>query len=406
MRIKGISILLTASLIVAIPAISQASTAKLGAKCSKVNTTSGSLVCKKVGSKLIWQKKAIAKPAPTPTATASPTPTATPAPTPTASPTPTPTPTPEPTGPSAPITFDNLDPKWTASVARKNLAEEYARLLQPKSTAIYHVGPTVKEDLFLEEKRLLTVAERMFSGYYSPSKFDVLMYSEKDGAWADEEKSKLSNDTQWSITRDIANNPYGCNFAGATITKDGGSMYSMCLDTKGRGINDKQTSIHEYFHLVQMKYSLNKMSCWMVEGSATYFGVALGVDGEDSTGKSTTIFLNQLANQYNPGGPRNQGSASKLRAQMASDAGAVKVMQDLEVNPGRDVDCLSYAAYSVGAIATEAIIGAKGFKAYMDFVSTFPTTSNWKSEFSKYFGLTPDEFYLKLAPYLRSRLAG
>jgi hypothetical protein len=268
------------------------------------------------------------------------------------------------------------------------------------------VGPTVREDLYLEEKRLLAIAEQMFSGYYDPAKFDVLIYSEKDGTWADELRSQLSSDPQWSISRDIANNPYACNFAGATITKTGGPMYSMCLDTKGRGIYDKQTTIHEYFHLVQQKFSINKMSCWLIEGSATYFGVTLGVDGADPTGKSTTTFLNQLAGQYNPGGPRNQGSAARLRAQLVTDAGAVKVMQDLEINPGRDVDCLSYAAYSVGAIATEALIGAKGFKAYMDFVSTFPRTNNWKSEFAQSFGLTPDEFYLKLAPYLRARLAG
>jgi hypothetical protein len=60
----------------------------------------------------------------------------------------------------------------------------------------------------------------------------------------------------------------------------------------------------------------------------------------------------------------------------------------------------------VGAIATEALIGAKGFKTYMDFVTTFPTTTDWKLDFKKAFGLAPDEFYLKLAPYLRSRLAG
>jgi hypothetical protein len=47
-----------------------------------------------------------------------------------------------------------------------------------------------------------------------------------------------------------------------------------------------------------------------------------------------------------------------------------------------------------------------GFKTYMDFVTTFPTTTDWKLDFKKAFGLTPDEFYLKLAPYLRSRLAG
>jgi len=398
MKHKILACLLTAGMIFCIPGISQAVAAKVGAKCTKVNTTSGSLICKKVNGKLIWQKKPAAKP--TPTAT----PTASPKPTPTATPTPTPTPT--PTGPSAPITFDNLDPKWTASVARENLADEYARLQQPKSVANFRVGPTVREDLYGEEKRLLTIAERMFSGYYNPARFDVLIYSEKDGIWADEERSQLSSDPQWSIARDIANNPYACNFAGATITKVGTPMYSMCLDTKGRGINDKQTSIHEYFHLVQQKFSINKMSCWLVEGSATYFGVTLGVDGEDPTGKSTTTFLNQLAGQYNPGGPRNLGSAARLRAQISTDAGAVKVMQDLEINPGRDVDCLSYAAYSVGAIATEALIGARGFKSYMDFVSTFPTTSNWKLEFAKSFGVTPDEFYLKLAPYLRSRLAG
>ena len=59
-----------------------------------------------------------------------------------------------------------------------------------------------------------------------------------------------------------------------------------------------------------------------------------------------------------------------------------------------------------GDAATEALIGAKGFKTYMDFVTTFPTAADWKLEFKKAFGLTPDEFYLKLAPYLRSRLAG
>ena len=404
MSSKKISLLLAAGLLLGVPAISQGSVAKLGAKCTKVNAVFGSLICKKVGNKLVWQKKVAAKPSPSASPTASPSASAIPTPSPSASP--TPTPTPESTGPSSPITFDNLDTKWTSTVARQNLANELTKLTQPKSAAIYHVGPTVRDDLYSEEKRLLVIAEKMFSAYYAPITFDVLMYSEKDGIWADQEKSTLSNDTYWSISRDIANNPYACNFAGATFTKTGGAMYSMCLDTKGRAINDKQTSIHEYFHLVQQKYSLNKMACWMVEGSATYFGVALGVDGEDPTGKSTTIFLNQLAGQYNPGGPRNLGSASKLRQKISTDEGAVQVLKDLELNPGRDVDCLSYAAYSVGAIATEALIGARGFKSYMDFVATFPTASDWKLEFKKAYGLTPDEFYLKLAPYLRARLAG
>jgi hypothetical protein len=160
MRRKGISVVVAIGLLLAIPSISQGASAKLGAKCTKLNSISGSLVCKKTGNKLTWQKRVTAKPTSAPTA----------------SPTPTPTPTPEPTAPSSPITFDNLDTKWTASIARQNLTNELARLNQPKSAAIYHVGPTVKEDLYIEEKRLLVIAEKMFSNYYTPTSFDVLMF--------------------------------------------------------------------------------------------------------------------------------------------------------------------------------------------------------------------------------------
>ena len=57
-------------------------------------------------------------------------------------------------------------------------------------------------------------------------------------------------------------------------------------------------------------------------------------------------------------------------------------------------------------MVTEALIAVKGYKTYMDFVATFPNKNDWKLEFKKSYGLTPDEFYLKLAPYLRARLAG
>ena len=409
MRIKRISIVLIAGLLLGLPAISQGAEAKLGAKCAKVNSTSGSLICKKNGSKLTWQRKIVVKPTPTPTITPTPSPTPTPTiiptPSPTPTPQPTPTPTPEPTGPSAPITFDNLDLKWAASVARQSLSEEFAKLSQPKSTAIFHIGPNVREDLVAEEKRFLAIAERMFSGYFTPAKYDVVMYSEKDGTWADQELSTLVNYPP-TISKDIANNPNDCNSAGAMITKDGGPIYQMCLDTKGRGINDKQTSIHEYFHLVQFKHSLFDMACWMVEGSATYFGVNLGIDETDPTGKSTTAFLNQLVGQYNPEGSRNSGSASRLREKLSTDAGLLDVLHALEIKQGPNIDCPALGAYSIGAIATEALIAVKGYKTYLDFVSTFPAKNDWKLEFKKSYGLTPDEFYLKLGPYLRARLAG
>jgi len=391
MRIKTVVSGLTAVLVLgtSLPAWS-ANVPKAGAICKKVGLAKTykekKFTCVKSGKKLVWNKgvavtRAKEQAAPAPIAS----------------------PTPSQTGPTAPITFDNLDLKWTSVVARQNLLSEFAALSQPNSTANFRIGPNVREDLLSEEKRLLAIAERMFSGYFLPSSFEILVYSEKDGDWAEKEKDQLVDPGGWSISRDIANNRYGCNFAGATRTKTNLPMYHMCLDSKGRSVEDKQTTIHEYFHLVQQKYALEKMTCWLVEGSATYFGVALGVDGSDPTGVSSQRFLNSLANQYNPGGSGTRGSAAALRAKIASDSGAVEVLKDLDVRPG---NCLPLAAYAVGAVATEALIAVKGYRTYMDFISTFAVSVDWRSEFAKYYGITPDEFYLKLAPYLRGRLSG
>lgn len=284
---------------------------------------------------------------------------------------------------------------------------EYENLTQPRSNANFRVGPNVRVDLLDEEKRLLIIAERMFSGYFFPEYYEILIFSERDGTWADKEKELLLGLSNWSISKDIANNPNACNFAGATRTMKNIPMYSMCLDSRGRGIEDKQTTIHEYFHLVQQKYSLEKMTCWLVEGSATYFGIALGVDGSDSSGESSLRFINSLANQYNPNGIGTKGSRDELRAKLSTDNGAISVLRDLEIRPFEiraPGSCLNLAAYTVGSIATEALIAVKGFKTYMDFISTFPTSVDWKIEFRKYFEISPDDFYLKLAPYLRGRL--
>ena len=162
------------TLILSVPGISQAATPKVGAKCTKLNSTSGTLICKKVGSKLLWQKKVVAKTTPAPS------------PSPVATPVASPTPTPEPTGPSSPITFDNLDLKWTSIVARNELSAQIAKLTTPKSTVEIISGPNVVLSQLDEEKRLLAIAETLFSKYYQPSSYQIIFFSEKDGAWADQ----------------------------------------------------------------------------------------------------------------------------------------------------------------------------------------------------------------------------
>ena len=383
--------ILGACLMLGAPAISQAANAKLGSKCTTLNSTSGTLICKKVNGKLVWQRKPIAKPKPTPTESPKPTPAA------------TPTPTPEPTGPSAPITFDNLDLKWTSSVARNELYAQIAKLTTPKSTVEIISGPNVVLSQLEEEKRLLSIAETLFSKYYQPTSYQIVFFSEKDGEWADQALATYGG-SYTSLVSEIAKSPSSCNFAFATTGKKG-PIYYQCMDTRGRGDNDKQTAIHEYFHLVQQKYKSSSMACWLLEGSATYFGVTLGVDGADKSGATGRKFIEQLAYQYNPGGSSNNPPNSRMRVLAETTEGVVKLMTDLELQPRNQQDnCLTLGAYSGGHIATEALIAVKGFTTYMSFLETLKNGKEWQENFETIFGISTQDFYKKLAPYFKTRI--
>ena len=320
-----------------------------------------------------------------------------------------PIPTPTPTAPAQPISFDNLDLVWTSKVARTEILTEFAKLKKPDGAYELFVGPTVATGDIAEEKRLLDIGTTMFSEYFLPKKYQVVYFSERDASWAEETKTNIGAGYHTTFQSEIDKWPFGCNFAFATKSKDSIPVFFSCLDSKfTRGIHDKQTAIHEYFHLVQAKYEFKKMPCWMLEGSATYFGTVLGIDGTDSTGKSSFTFIKQLAFQYNPNGNSQNPPNSRLADKISNDAGVLEVCKELDKNMNElgNTSCTSLGAYTVGSIATEALIAVKGYKTYMDFVSTFPITADWKSEFKKAYGLSTDDFYLKLAPYLRYRITG
>ena len=324
-----------------------------------------------------------------------------------------PTPTPTPTAPAQPISFDNLDLIWTSKVARTEILTEFAKLKKPEGAYELFVGPTVASGDIAEEKRLLDIATTMFSEYFLPKKFQVVYFSERDANWAEETKTKIGAGYHTTFQAEIDKLPYRCDFAFATKGKDQTPAYFSCLDSKvSRGTMNASIPIHEYFHFVQQKYSWQKMPCWMLEGSATYFGAVLGIDKNDPTGKMSFEFTKRLAYQYGPEGQFNPGSLNqsntRLIEKIVSEAGLLDLFIQLDKNMKElgNTSCTSLGAYAVGSIATEALIAVKGYKTYMDFVSTFPITADWKSEFKKAYGLSTDDFYLKLAPYLRYRITG
>ena len=303
---------------------------------------------------------------------------------------------------SAPvITFDNLDTTWTSKVSRSELVTEFNKLSTPTDVVEIFAGPNVISSDLNEEQRLLRIATRMFSNYYLPAKYKAVYFSQTDGVWAEGIQAIHGGGGANSIQTEIARWPDGCNFAFATTGFSSIPMYYQCMDTRGRSIFDKQTAIHEYFHLVQQNYLINKMPCWMKEGSAIYFGSFLGIYDSDTSGDSSKNFIKGLTFQYNPGGTYQNPPNTRLTDKIQTDSGVNDVLTALE---SPTAECLSLGAYSVGATATDALIAVKGFNKYMDFVSTFRTSSDWKTDFRNTYGMSPGEFYLKLAPYLRARL--
>lgn len=387
---------LMAGLLVSAPAFGAI---KAGAACKqagkKATYAGKSYTCVKSGKKLIWNKGvALKKPTPVSTKLPEPVPIATPEPTPSVSP--------EPTGPSAPITFDNLEVDWVNAEARKKILAYYETTSQVSGAYEVITGPNVVTSQIDEEKRLLDIAARMFSKYFKPDKYQVVFFSENDGTWADNALATYGGGFPSTIVEEIAKDSRGCNFAFATIGKNLTPIYYQCMYTGGRQINDKQTAIHEYFHLVQNKYATKGgIPCWAHEGSPQYFGMVLGVDGSDPSGKSTLIFTRNLTYAFNPGGSSNLPPNRNLIDRIQTLDGFKEVMK---LEEAFNTNCLPLASYAVGSILTEVLIAVKGFESYMDWLMAFKDSTDWKSSFQKVYGIAIDDFYAKAWPYFKARL--
>jgi hypothetical protein len=75
------------------------------------------------------------------------------------------------------------------------------------------------------------------------------------------------------------------------------------------------------------------------------------------------------------------------------------MFRDLETFDSQNGDRLSN--YALGGLATEVLVGVWGIDKYMEMVVGTKEDS-WTSSFQSTYGLTPDEFYAKLVPYLKA----
>jgi hypothetical protein len=299
------------------------------------------------------------------------------------------------------LSIDNLEYPLVGAAAFASVNQKLLESPELANEAEFIVGPNVSEAEVNLEKELVNKSVRIFSEWYLPKSFKVVMFSEKDGEWADEQLEELGGSYYSTISKEIevwASNGGPCGFAFATEAKDGTPIYYGCTDSfRVRDWVYQQTPPHEYFHLVQNQYGT--LPQWLLEGSAAFFGAAIGYYDISPDGLKSKEFFQGTSGNFDPNneGPDYNRLVKHLRALTESES--LKMYQDLETFNWNDGDRLSH--YALGGLATEVLIGVWGLDTYMEMLEGTKERS-WKSSFTKTYGLTTDEFYAKLVPYLKA----
>ncbi len=358
-------------------------TVKPGSSCPKLGATvvsSGKkYTCVKSGSKKAWNKgiKVTIKPTPTPT----------------------------PTQAAPKISLDSLDPNWTLKVAYSNVLAKLDSMPESNLAPEMIYGPNVLSQEKEQELKLLKPIMRMFSGYFTPAKYQVVMFTNLDADWAENALNQYGGNFPMKLSSYIKSNFNDqrlCTFAFATITPAQVPIYYACSDSKRlRDWPNYQTPPHEYFHLVHAHLAPVRVPIWLSEGSASFFGETLGYkDLSDPVNQKNQQNFN-TSHDFDPFGQGFDPKRFTNWLPKATVAEVKQIFKTLETEPVRARRY--YAEYALGSIATEALVATYGVDGFMQIWKFLGAGQSFEVAFTNAFGLTPDSFYEKLTPYLNTK---
>jgi hypothetical protein len=271
-------------------------------------------------------------------------------------------------------------------------------------------SPKTPREYLKQEQELLDKSVALWSKFFTNEKVTIVMFTNEEGEWADQALAIHGGSFPGKLSDEVKKqSQFNCNFGFATLAEQGTKpIYYMCTDLRGRRDVERHNTPHEYFHLVQQKLVWSKgfqeFPVWLHEGSATFFGNAIGFFPEDKTATKSLKFVQELFWSYDPentGRQDPQRLANVLKNLTEDDA--VRLFEPLEKTQRDGYPSQRYAHYSLGALATEVLVAVYGFETYMDFLGDFSGYGNWRNSFEKRFGVKVEVFYKKLTPYLKSK---
>ena len=313
------------------------------------------------------------------------------------------------TGPTKPITLDNLDPKWTFKVAHKLALDAVQPFDSSKLGIRFVIGPGVDKARVEQEKAGIDRIAGLWSSYFIPDRVRFIYVSPQDGDWAEQlttiEQLQSMIPPNTTLKKLITSNE--CMFAlgGRPL-----GIYTniQCLPDR-ISMQNRQTGPHEYTHFVQF-YSgdlPSKAACWVVEGMATFYGNAIGFSMDDLNGSVRNQFYSGFTYSYGAPNPTPATRAEFTETLRRGNPDEITKLMRLLEPPGCSQSTgptTVQTGYLLGGMAFEALVASFGQQKVVEFMKDHITTKNWKVSFANTYGISVEEFYQKLAPYFASQV--
>lgn len=262
------------------------------------------------------------------------------------------------------------------------------------------VSDNVSDEYFESISRDMAEAEAFWKPYVGSLNYTIIVLTEKDLDWALEQHKKYGGDIDLRRLLSESDSDF-CNWSIAT-GRPGNMLVYICTASNGINLQDAQTLPHEYYHLVQAEArsgQANFTPCWVLEGSATFFGSAIGFYGVSDYNSWSRLFVSRLSGQHELG----YFEVYDIVKNGTTEDIVNKIILPAETGQGGSANhCAPAASYYVGAVATELLVGKYGVDKFIDMtLLDYSVVTDWDQSFYQLFGTSLEDFYTELAEYLR-----
>jgi hypothetical protein len=293
------------------------------------------------------------------------------------------------------VAIDTLSAKSVYGRSRQEVNDAIEKSNYVNTFLNFNIGPNQNPAVISAEKDSLNKAARLWSSVYQPKEqLEVLFYNFADLDWAKAKYTQLTGAASFHSAASCSMNY--CGNASTGRTGNGPWIYEQGL---GGSLWNKSTSAHEYTHLAQTSGNSNYWNIaplWLVEGMAQFYGEAIGYAPFDSK----LITRGQMHRQYCSDFVEAKQGDMKTLLEKNNVSTVKTLMGSIEFPNPRHQQGLTAAAYLLGSYASEVLVAVYGHSSVEQFIKSFATSTDWKSIFNKSFGISSDDFYGKLTPYL------